>query len=55
MKISSLGKWVEESGEIKITELQGVDVRGRCSFCIKYGLDRVKEDLKQGDEFKRLP
>ena len=31
-KISKLGKWVEESGEIKNTEWQGADFRGRCSL-----------------------
>lgn len=51
-KISSLDKWVEKSGEIKIT---GGDIRGRYSLCIKYRLVRVKEDLKQEDGFKRLP
>lgn len=51
-KISSLDKWVEKSGEIKII---GGDIRGRYSLCIKYRLVRVKKDLKQEDGFKRLP
>lgn len=50
----SMSKWMEESGEIKITELHGVDVRGRCSVCITYGLDSVK-GRSEVDEFKRLP
>lgn len=51
-KISSLDKWVEKSGEIKII---GGDIRGRYSLCIKYRLVRVKEDLKQKTDLRGCP